>query len=212
MKKQGLKHWKTKSQKWGINISQEVSQKQKNDYKSICFEGPILEPCTGQLPQTPNRGTFSDPDDHFFERGSQKWWKTLKVTTALQTNEQLPQEVPVAPVALTTFFFCNTSNELLLLLTFLAILGEVNWAPFVEKWRFRSLVRKCKKRRFASHPHSGTLQVPLWRISVHLEGPWPSETTWHPTALQTMNKKCLQGGGEWALFRIRSPLSKTAFW
>ena len=29
MKKQGLKHWKTKLQKWGINISQEVLQKEK---------------------------------------------------------------------------------------------------------------------------------------------------------------------------------------
>jgi len=59
--------------------------------------------------------------------------KNVKSNNGTADQRTVAPRSACGPCGVNDFFFCNTSNELLLLLTFLAILGEVNWAPFVEK-------------------------------------------------------------------------------
>ena len=78
----------------------------------------------------------------------------------------------------------------------MAISGEMNSDPFLENRRFRSLVRKRKKREIASHLYSGATQVPPWRIAAHLEGESLNETTQHPTPLQPESLLSEKRGGK----------------
>jgi hypothetical protein len=59
--------------------------------------------------------------------------KNIKSSNGTADQGATAQKSSSGSYAVNDFFFCNTSNEILLLLTFLVILGEVNWAPFVEK-------------------------------------------------------------------------------
>ena len=114
---------------------------------------------------------------------------------AAPATAQLLQKVRVAAVALTLFYFCDTSNEIFTKMTSESKRREVNFDSYGEKWtphlptcktsNLQMLLKPLKRRTFRSHLGGTTI---IW------QGPGRAKwTERRPTAGRSSDPLC--GGG-----------------
>ena len=114
---------------------------------------------------------------------------------ATPATAQLRQKVRVAAVALTLFYFCDTSNEILTKMTSESKSCEVNFDSYGEKWtphlptckmsNLQMLLKPLKRRTFRSH---------LGGMTIIWQGPGRAKwTERRPTAGRSSGP--LLGGG-----------------
>ena len=135
------------------------------------------------------------PEWSFLWTGVSFLTKRHENVNATPATAQLRQKVRVAAVALTLFYFCDTSNEILTKMTSESKSREVNFHSYGEKWthhlptckmsNLQMLLKPLKRRTFRSHSQRTTI---IW------QGPGRAKwTERRPTAGRSSDP--LLGGG-----------------
>ena len=135
----------------------------------------------------------------------------MKSTKPLQTNEHVLKTWPLAAVALTLFYFCNTLGVLSRFWLQSRTLLEMNCVPNVEKWHIHLPSQKTWKTWNALLPRFWTPSGPPLANLCQSGGVFIERIEARHLPLQREASLVTFRGGKWTENRIRIDIPKIAF-